>query len=122
MIAQSQEITHQAVAPEVLSGRDEKMMKLMGMLPKSEAIDTTSDLTSAENEKLRSTNRALVALGEGPKICPINRPAAGIMGQGWNLQEKMGLADDRQLYLSIWVSPNEHDDLCNLKYFTVNYT
>lgn len=81
----------------------------------------TSDLTSVENEKLRSMNRALVVLGEGPKIHPINQPAAGITGQGWNLQEKMGLTDDRKLYLSIQVSPDEHNDFCNLKYFTANY-
>ena len=41
---------------------------------------------------------------ESAKAREIDRPTTGVAGQDWNLQDKMGLTDNKVLYLSIQVS------------------
>ena len=54
----------------------------------------------AENDALRKT----LALKECVSTT-IPRPEKGIAGNGYNLQEAMGLADDGATYALLWVSP-----------------
>ena len=67
-----------------------------------------NDLASAENQKLRIMNTALVTSSGSAKVRVIDRPATGTAGQAWNLQEMMGLKDNKSLYLSIRVSRNKY--------------
>ncbi len=46
----------------------------------------------------------LVASSENPKTRIIERPATGTAGNDWNLQNMMGLKDNKVLYNSIRVS------------------